>query len=52
MLRALVIDTESDHNTQDTAPPGRQDVPQEVFAGRYKPAPPVTEFPTSRNSTS
>ena len=45
MLRALVIDTESDHNTQDTARRVAKMYLNEVFAGRYEPAPPMTEFP-------
>ena len=45
MLRALVIDTESDHNTQDTARRFAKMYLNEVFAGRYEPAPPMTEFP-------
>ena len=45
LLRALVIDTESDHNTQDTARRVAKMYLNEVFAGRYEPAPPMTEFP-------
>jgi len=45
VLRALVIDTESDHNTQDTARRVAKMYLREVFAGRYVPEPPVTEFP-------
>jgi GTP cyclohydrolase I len=45
MLQALVIDTESDHNTQDTARRVARMYLQEIFAGRYQPAPPLTEFP-------
>jgi GTP cyclohydrolase I len=45
LLRALVIDTESDHNTQDTAGRVAKMYLKEVFAGRYHPQPPVTEFP-------
>jgi GTP cyclohydrolase I len=45
VLRALVIDTESDHNTQDTARRIAKMYVREVFAGRYLPEPPVTEFP-------
>ena len=44
-LRALVIDTESDHNTQDTARRVAKMYLNEIFRGRYVPAPPVTEFP-------
>lgn len=45
VLRALVIDTESDHNTQDTARRVARMFIREVFVGRYQPPPPVTEFP-------
>lgn len=48
VLRALVIDTEGDHNTQDTARRVAKMYLTEVFAGRYVPAPPVTEFPNVR----
>jgi len=45
VLRALVIDTESDHNTQDTARRVAKMYVNEVFKGRYTARPPVTEFP-------
>lgn len=45
VLDALVIDTESDHNTQGTAARVARMYMQEVFRGRYVPEPPVTEFP-------
>jgi len=45
VLRALVIDTESDHNTNETAKRVAKMFVDEVFAGRYVPMPPVTEFP-------
>lgn len=45
VLRTLVIDTESDHNTQDTARRVAKMYVREVFGGRYVPEPPVTEFP-------
>jgi GTP cyclohydrolase IA len=45
VLRALVIDTETDHNTQDTARRVAKMYLREVFNGRYVPEPPVTEFP-------
>jgi GTP cyclohydrolase I len=48
VLRALVIDTESDHNTQDTARRVAKMYLREVFAGRYVAEPPVTEFPNVR----
>jgi GTP cyclohydrolase I len=48
VLRALVIDTESDHNTQDTARRVAKMYLMEVFAGRYVHQPSVTEFPNVR----
>jgi GTP cyclohydrolase I len=45
LLESLVIDTEHDHNTQDTARRVAKMYLKEVFRGRYQPAPPVTEFP-------
>jgi GTP cyclohydrolase I len=48
VLQALVIDTRSDHNTQDTARRVAKMYLMEVFAGRYAAPPPVTEFPNVR----
>ncbi|HPK65420.1 MAG TPA: GTP cyclohydrolase I [Thermoanaerobaculia bacterium] len=45
VLHALVIDTESDHNTRETGRRVAKMFVKEVFGGRYRPAPPVTEFP-------
>jgi GTP cyclohydrolase I len=45
VLRALVIDTDSDHNTQDTARRVAKMFVDEVFRGRFQPMPAVTEFP-------
>jgi GTP cyclohydrolase I len=45
VLDALVIDTESDHNTVGTAERVARMYLQEVFRGRYVAQPPVTEFP-------
>jgi GTP cyclohydrolase I len=47
VLRSLVIDTDSDHNTQDTAQRVAKMYLDEVFAGRYRPMPSVTEFPNA-----
>ena len=44
-LQALVIDTDSDHNTHDTARRVAKMYVDEVFRGRYVPMPAVTEFP-------
>ncbi|MGK2942757.1 MAG: GTP cyclohydrolase I [Immundisolibacter sp.] len=45
VLRSLVIDTESDHNTRETARRVAKMYLTEVFSGRYRAAPDVTEFP-------
>ncbi len=45
VLESLVIDTQSDHNTQETARRVAKMYLQEVFRGRYEAEPPVTEFP-------
>ena len=47
VLESLVIDTTSDHNTRDTAKRVAKMYLNEVFQGRYHPAPPVTEFPNA-----
>ncbi|MES2564805.1 MAG: GTP cyclohydrolase I [Pseudomonadota bacterium] len=47
LLESLVIDTESDHNTQDTARRVARMYVTEVFRGRYVPPPHVTEFPNA-----
>lgn len=49
VLDSLVIDTENDHNTQDTARRVAKMYLNEVFRGRYWPAPSVTEFPNVTN---
>lgn len=49
VLESLVIDTASDHNTQDTARRVAKMYLTEVFRGRYVPVPPVTEFPNAEN---
>jgi len=45
VLKSLVIDTEGDHNTQETARRVAKMFLTEVFSGRYHPMPSVTEFP-------
>lgn len=45
VLKSLVIDTEHDHNTGDTAQRVAKMFIKEVFAGRYVKQPDVTEFP-------
>ncbi|CBL46520.1 GTP cyclohydrolase I [gamma proteobacterium HdN1] len=47
VLESLVIDTQSDHNTRETAERVARMYIQEVFEGRYTPAPSVTEFPNA-----
>ncbi len=47
VLKALVIDTDSDHNTQETAQRVAKMFVDEVFRGRYQPMPAVTEFPNA-----
>ncbi|HRK17751.1 MAG TPA: GTP cyclohydrolase I [Hyphomicrobiaceae bacterium] len=49
MLRSLVIDVDRDHNTNDTARRVAKMYLNEVFRGRYQPAPAVTEFPNVTN---
>ncbi|HET9024024.1 MAG TPA: GTP cyclohydrolase I [Burkholderiaceae bacterium] len=45
VLESLVIDTDSDHNTRETARRVAKLYLTEVFRGRYDERPPVTEFP-------
>lgn len=45
VLRALVIDVEHDHNTEDTAKRVSKMFVDEVFRGRFQDAPKVTSFP-------
>ncbi|WP_028452790.1 GTP cyclohydrolase I [Chitinilyticum aquatile] len=45
VLKSLVIDTDHDHNTQDTARRVAKMYLKEIFRGRYVAPPPVTEFP-------
>ena len=47
VLDSLVIDTERDHNTSDTARRVAKMYINEVFKGRYVNAPPITEFPNA-----
>jgi len=47
VLESLVIDLESDHNSQDTARRVARMYLDEVFKGRYGPMPRVTEFPNA-----
>ena len=47
VLETLVIDLESDHNTEGTAGRVAKMFIREVFHGRYAAMPPVTEFPNA-----
>jgi GTP cyclohydrolase I len=49
VLDSLVIDTAHDHNTSDTARRVAKMFVQEVFRGRYVPAPTITEFPNAEH---
>ena len=49
VLDSLVIDTESDHNTGNTARRVAKMYLNEVFRGRYVQAPPITEFPNAEH---
>ncbi len=49
VLDSLVIDTERDHNTSDTARRVAKMYVQEVFKGRYVKAPAITEFPNAEH---
>ncbi|MEJ0087917.1 MAG: GTP cyclohydrolase I [Pseudomonadota bacterium] len=47
VLSSLVIDVEHDHNTRETARRVAKMYVNEVFRGRYVPAPHITEFPNA-----
>lgn len=47
VLQSLVIDTEHDHNTRDTARRVAKMYLNEVFRGRYASIPAITEFPNA-----
>jgi GTP cyclohydrolase I len=49
VLDSMVIDTENDHNTSNTARRVAKMYLNEVFKGRYLPAPAVTEFPNAEH---
>jgi GTP cyclohydrolase I len=49
VLSSLVIDTENDHNTGNTARRVAKMYLNEVFKGRYVPAPTITEFPNAEH---
>lgn len=45
VLSSLVIDTENDHNTRETAKRVAKMFCREIFAGRFQPKPDITAFP-------
>lgn len=47
-LRGLVIDLDNDHNTVGTAHRVAKMYIDEVFKGRYQPAPVITDFPNAK----
>jgi len=47
VLESLVIDTENDHNTNETAKRLAKMYVKEVFNGRYVKSPEITEFPNA-----
>ncbi|PRD64779.1 GTP cyclohydrolase [Malikia granosa] len=49
VLDSMVIDTEHDHNTDNTARRVAKMYLKEVFAGRYVQAPTITEFPNAEH---
>ena len=49
VLDSMVIDTQNDHNTQDTARRVAKMYLKEVFKGRYVQSPEVTEFPNAEH---
>ncbi|MDB5874263.1 MAG: cyclohydrolase I-like protein, partial [Ramlibacter sp.] len=49
VLDSMVIDTTSDHNTNNTARRVAKMYLNEVFKGRYTKAPPITEFPNAEH---
>jgi GTP cyclohydrolase IA len=49
VLQSLIIDTENDHNTRESARRVAKMYLTEVFRGRYHAAPAVTEFPNASN---
>lgn len=50
LLKSLLIDTENDHNTQETAKRVAKMFVREVYKGRYEPKPSITVFPNISES--
>lgn len=49
VLEALIIDTENDHNTKETAKRVAKMYIDEVFKGRYVEQPKITDFPNAKD---
>lgn len=49
LLRALIIDVDNDPNTKETSYRVARMLVHEAFAGRYQPAPRITDFPNAKN---
>jgi GTP cyclohydrolase I len=49
VLDSLIIDTENDHNTKETAHRVAKMFCTEVFSGRYMPKPKITAFPNANS---
>jgi len=49
LLKSLLIDVDNDHNSQETAERVSRMYINEVFKGRYKKQPKVTDFPNAKN---
>jgi GTP cyclohydrolase I len=49
VLKSLVIDTDNDHNTKDTAKRVAKMYIKEIFQGRYGAAPNIAEFPNAEH---
>ena len=50
LLQCLIIDTENDHNTKDTAKRMAKMFIHEIFRGRYREQPKITTFPNATDS--
>jgi GTP cyclohydrolase I len=49
VLDTLIIDTDNDHNTNETSKRVAKMYLQEIYAGRYLPIPKITEFPNAKH---
>ncbi len=49
LLKSLLIDVDNDHNSKETAERVARMYINEVFKGRYKKQPKVTDFPNAKN---